>query len=62
MVLAARGTTTGYHAFLSPGEGAFELYGHVVRAQPAGGNTLTIRVFPEGADCSVAAITLESAG
>ena len=62
MVLAATGKTTGYHAFVSPGEGAFELYAHVVEATPGRHDLLTIRVFPDGGDCSIAAIRLRPPG
>ena len=59
MVLAARGKTTGYHAFLSPGEGSFELYGHVIQALPGRKRSLSIMAFPDGGECTLAVIRLQ---
>ncbi len=40
--LAAQGTSTTYTADLKPGKGSFEVYCHVDKANPAGGNSLSI--------------------
>ena len=60
MVIAATNATTeGYHEFIASGSGEFALYGHVKDLLPAPNRFLTIRIFPDGGDCSLAVISLE---
>lgn len=62
MVVAPSGKATGYHAFVSPGEGEFELYCHVIEAAPGPHHTLTIIVFPPSGECWLNHVALEGEG
>jgi len=62
MVVAPSGKATGYHAFVSPGEGEFELYCHVIEATPGPHHTLTIIILPPSGACWLNHVVLEGEG